>query len=623
MMINIVNNTNSFDPSNMTHISINGTEYEILRVADYDTAPKKRKAGRSFVCKLKDPNGNLYALKYYQPNVATVLQGHDFKQAFDKQNDVLADIPSFEWTKRRTYISENNPIVQQYPNLSHAILMPWISGYTVSSFRQKIRIQLDGQEPTAPLQPVVVMQIVTNLLQSLVMLEQCSCAHGDICSDNVIILDDWSVKIIDIDEMYISNLMQPATLDELGSGHDGYRFPHRFSSWAAEADRFSTAMLIAEILTLQDRDAAGIGALESLFTTHTPATANNAHTQVNNYNDTKQRIIDHFGRAYPLCENLIKRVFAAATLNDCPTLNAWLDALQPQPIQPPTPISPPPSTPVSPLPQTDIWYTKRASSDFPVLIIFVLDISQSMYLPQEHLMGHRRIDVALETMNNIIIGFRESCIENTSIRPRYHFAYFCYHRSVINMFNEQHRKSIIHIDQFTSERPFDIESLNQVNPDGARSISGAYTNMSAALTTLHDFLRTAIRLYHQSHPPFIIHITDGYNTGDEQTLNKSFAAISALTTMYGSPLVCSLYINGEQDLGFVTENTEINGSGEYIDAVRTLIRISSLIPRPYRLRHRNQQILDTARFVFSYRSNSGIINEFLDIATGTGAGTGT
>lgn len=605
-MINIVINQENFDPTNQTSITINDTSYEILRLADYATAPKKRKAGRSFVCRLQDQAGKKYALKYYQPNVATVLQGHDFKQAFDEQNKVLANIPAFDWTNHRIYISENNPIALQYPNLSHAILMPWISGNMVSAFREQIRTRV-----IPPLSPATVMRIVKSLLQSLVKLEAIGCAHGDICSDNVIILDDWSVKIIDVDEMYIPNLNPPATLNNFGSGHDGYRFPDRFSSWAAEADRFSTAMLIAEILTLQNVDAANIGAKESLFTTHTPEGINNADEQFINYKDIKAHILNYFDKSYPKCEPLLRNVFTALTLNDCPQLSVWLAALVPQPNQTQT-ISTP-----------DVRYTKKASSDFPVLIVFVLDISQSMYLTQEHLSGRTRIDEALEIMNNMLIGFRESCVENIYIRPRYHFAYFCYHTSVIDMFNSQQHMSILHIDNFTTERPFDRTSLESANPDGARNNRGAGTNMSSVFSTLREFLNQNIHTYRDSHPPFIIHITDGLNTGDANNLYDQFDLISQIQTKYGSPLVCSLYINGEKDLGLITDNIEIAGTNEYIDAVRTLLRISSTIPSPYRLRHANLTIPDTTKFVFSYKSDPHIITDLTVLATGTGTGTGT
>ena len=44
-----------------------------------------------------------------------------------------------------------------------------------------------------------------------------------------------------------------------------YRFPNDFDSWCAESDRFSTAILIAEILTFSDQNANTYGGKESLF----------------------------------------------------------------------------------------------------------------------------------------------------------------------------------------------------------------------------------------------------------------------------------------------------------------------------------------------------------------------
>jgi serine/threonine protein kinase len=598
-----------FNPEDVQDLNIDGTEYTVIQINNDPAAPMQTTTGRAHVCKLKDSAGNEYALKFYQDHIAAMfrLQGYDFEFAFSTQNTCLRDIPAFTWISTRKYISSTNPIVSLYPNLAHAILMPWIKGNTVSTLRAQIRDKSCASIPTS-----TVNKIACSLLESMVMLEERGYAHGDICSENIIVCEDNSVQIIDIEEMYIPTLIKPITLDRLPPGHKEYRFPHAFDPWAAEADRFSLAILLAEILTLQDYTAADIGADETLFTSHEPHLQTDAEQQTIRYNETKEAILQHFDTSFPTCLRLINIVFNESVLIRLPQIRDWCSLLCIHRIKE---VRPHPTE-----------YIKSANTETPILIVFLLDISQSMYyLHHDHI---KRIDIALEMMNRILIKFREQSMQGMIMRPRYHFAFFGYHSKVINVFDtvQQFNSPIIKIDEFKEKKPFTIELINKVNPDGLRNNDGAGTNMTLAFESLYQFLHANIHSYQNCHPPFIFHITDGLNTGDGRELGTQFNNIQSLRTSDGSPLVSSFYISDSdkrnvdviQDLTFCTPNLELKGTDEFKNAIRTLISVSSTIPDSYRTRNTTITIPDTAKFVFSFQSKDDVIKVAISIASGTG-----
>jgi len=599
-----------FDPESIKQLTINGAVYDVIPISSDPFDIMQTTAGRAHVCRLKDDAGNQYALKYYTDATAKMFSRHhpvyNHREVFDTQNRLLNDIPALAWIKDRTYISPDDTIAKQYPNLAHAILMPWIHGDTVSVLRTLIR-----DKTRTPFHPSEINKIASSLLESMVMLEDRGYAHGDICGENIIVCTEcFSVHIVDIDEMYIPILPIPITLITLPPGHAEYRFPQNYNAWSAESDRFSFAILLSEVLTLQDFSAATIGAHESLFTEHElpPTSAR--------YQTTVREIVAHYSLAFPSCLDLIQRVFQPAiNLNALPTISEWG-----------TKFLTVRRNPVYAMP---INYIKRASADAPILIVFLLDISQSMYYI--HHQGKKRIDIALEMMNKILRKFRERSMSSSLIRPKYHFAFFCYHSRVVDVFYQLdgYKASIIPLDKFQERDPLTSERIDSFNRDGLRNNDGAATNMTLAFEELHNFLQHHILSYTNSHPPFVFHITDGLNTGNATELEQQFQHIQNIRTADGATLVSSFYIHNSgnsnaddtQDLTFCTPNLELHGTDDFKLAIRTLISTSSTIPYTYRKNAADtgMHISDTAKFVFSYQSNENTIAVAIALASATGA----
>jgi len=596
-----------FDPNTLTSITINGIVYTLEDIGGSMRLP----GNRAYVCRLKDNNNQQYALKYYNPHTAAIIaaQVYDLARSFRTQNAQLYDFPAFNWTKGRIYIDASNPITRTYSELTHAILMPWIHGELISNIRTAVRAGSKTYSTAS------VRKIVNNLLESLIQLERNHLAHGDICGSNVFIQDDESVAIIDMDEMYMPGFLRPDTLNK-GCGHEGYRFHTGFDSWCAEADRFSTAILIAEILTLSDSSVASDGGIESHFGQHYyigSLPANNPYLLKMN------RILTYIRHTYPEYADLMERAFNAATLTDVPELREWLSSASITPPIMPHPVPAPVEhngIPINPMVLPKKAYSRSASADRPILIIFLLDISQTMFRNQG---ASTRIDLALDIMNTSLAYFREFSKSGDQIRPRYHFAVFCYNSKVHNLLSSITTTGIVTIDGFHETAPFTRDKIEKINPKGSTNPNGAETNMTLAFTELHVFLQKHINNYTDSHPPFIFHITDGMNTGNDTELKDAFKAITSMSIPDGNPLIASFYINDMQDLGLITPNFEAEADAETLDAVRLLVDTSSAIPETYVIRHRGiRNLTNATKFVFSYKSDPETLKIAITLAVGTG-----
>ena len=111
------------------------------------------------------------------------------------------------------------------------------------------------------------------------------------------------------------------------------------------------------------------------------------------------------------------------------------------------------------------------------------------------------------------------------------------------------------------------------------------THMTQAFKSVHQLIDRNLHTYKDSHPPYILHITDGANN-DNLLVKEEFKKLTNLSTNYGNTLVCTAYIADNlipQTNVFkwsgITETTIF--SNDRASIAESLREISSHIPPKY------------------------------------------
>ncbi|HEU0297849.1 MAG TPA: serine/threonine-protein kinase [Longimicrobium sp.] len=207
--------------------------------------------------------------------------------------------------------------LQRYPNLEYAILMPWVQG--LSWFDM-----LAGGGQTAVLNREECLDLALRLAGVLAGLEERGIAHCDLSAANVIV-DPRTLQpsLIDVEDIY-ADVMQPPSALTLGT--PGYQ--HRTSMqgvWRIDGDRFAGAVLIAEMLGWYDDEVRAASYGETYFDP----------SELQMGGSERLRMLQHAigaqGRAGSpasrAVSNLLEQAWNSVTLQECPTLGAWREAL--------------------------------------------------------------------------------------------------------------------------------------------------------------------------------------------------------------------------------------------------------------------------------------------------------
>lgn len=209
---------------------------------------------------------------------------------------------------RRTVISSkrNAELLALHPELTYAVLMPWIEGNTWQEIiLSKVKLSCDE-----------TLAISRSLANVLVDLEENGLAHCDLSGPNIIVGSNDSVELVDLEEMYGPGFLQP---DELPAGSSGYAH-HSVTNgaWNAYADRFSGAVTLAEMLGWCDECIRNLAWGEGYFD---PAEMQN---DTERYRALKNVLHEHWGNQIA---ELFDQAWQSDALRDCPTFSEWHVAL--------------------------------------------------------------------------------------------------------------------------------------------------------------------------------------------------------------------------------------------------------------------------------------------------------
>ncbi len=267
---------------------------------------------RATVYQVASENGEVYALKVFtqafrSPRIADA--------AVRLQN--FAQFPGLGVCQRHVLTRQAQPeIIQKYPDLEFAVLMPWVQGETWQEFMISHR--------SLPFDSALTLAGQVTLL--FAGLEQNNLAHCDIAGPNVLVdfpsLSNTvsttvsSLALVDVEEMYGPGLTQP---EKLPAGTPGY--DHRVAKhglWSSDADRFAGAVMLAEILTRHDERIRQISLQEQYF--------DPGEMQQNS--ERYQAVIQVLkANGASLAADLFARAWFSQTLSECPAFSEWYLAL--------------------------------------------------------------------------------------------------------------------------------------------------------------------------------------------------------------------------------------------------------------------------------------------------------
>jgi hypothetical protein len=245
----------SFRPNVHDELTIDGVTY---RIAEHPAAPgipygQEGRAGIVYQL-LPSPTGRgaggegAMALKVFRARFRTpALVSQAEKLA------AFADLPGLTVCRRTVLTPQRNAdLLRREPDLTYAVLMPWIEGPTWTEVMLEKR----------PLTPQQALDLARAFADILSRMEQNGIAHCDLSGPNVLLpmlaqptadrrpqtayRPPSAVELVDVEGLYAPGLPRP---EALPSGSSGYA--HRTAReglWGPTADRFAGAVLLAEML---------------------------------------------------------------------------------------------------------------------------------------------------------------------------------------------------------------------------------------------------------------------------------------------------------------------------------------------------------------------------------------
>ena len=299
----------SFHPAADDPLEINNIRYTIAEHPAAPGLPYGQEGRAGTVYQLRSSKG-VKALKVFKPRFST--------PSLVLQADTVAPfcmLPGLQVCQLSVLSpSRDGSLLRHYPDLTYAMLMPWIEGQTWFDV-------INSRKRFTPQELLALAHIFANILVSL---EKHSLAHCDLSSSNLILSmkeNDNSIELVDIDGMYGPNFPKP---ENVLSGSPGYAHnSSQIGSWSGEFDRFAGAVILAEMLGWSSPDVRKAANDGCFFTTE------DMQKDCPRYQMLVGYMRDNFGETIVDC---FSSAWYSAKLNDCPTFGKWLASLPTQVI---------------------------------------------------------------------------------------------------------------------------------------------------------------------------------------------------------------------------------------------------------------------------------------------------
>ena len=247
-------------------------------------------------------------------------------------------------------------------------------------------------------------------------------------------------------------------------------------------------------------------------------------------------------------------------------------------------------------------YSTLATSRTPALIIYLLDMSDSMH---KKMGNKRRIDVVMDSLSAVVKQMVFRATKGRKISPRYRIAIYAYNNKVYDVLGG-------------------VKSIDVVAQKGLPTLTPSRTTETAkAFQKAMDLLKREILLMDKCPAPLICHMTDGEYTGADPS--PIVSDIMRMKVPDGNVLVENIFISDKvlptpiEDIHKWTgidANTPLGSS-----YAKKLREISSAIPYTYSqiMREWGYNLAPNAKMLFpGTRSEMVALGFQMSAATGTG-----
>jgi len=299
-----------FRPQINDQIKIGNETYSFTEHPSAKGMPYGQSGRRATVYQVSNHSKQFRALKVFSPAFRSPNT--------EEQADILArysTLPGLIACKRIVISPyENSRLISNYPDLTYSVLMPWLKGTTWQEV--VMNRQFITKDRTS--------SIAERFLTILATMESNGIAHCDLSGPNLIINLDTSYSnnghnqllLIDLEDLYANNLKRP---DRLPAGSAGYAHKSvKKGIWSSFADRFSGAVLLANILAWSNATIRECAYGEQYF----------SDDELQENCDRYEKIVNILEReTNSQITTLFKRAWSSSSLEECPSFSEWSNAL--------------------------------------------------------------------------------------------------------------------------------------------------------------------------------------------------------------------------------------------------------------------------------------------------------
>jgi len=292
----------TFQPIPGATLDIEGKIYHITEHPQAPGMPYGQEGRRAVVYQLLGESDEKYALKVFKTRFRIPRM-----VAVSEKLEPYATMSGLQACRRTVLTgSGHKELLREYPELTYAVLMPWVDGQT---WQEMILDSIDFS-------PERSLSIARAFSNQLMTLEEKGLAHCDVSGANLIIQSGDIPALIDLEEMYGPGFLEP---ESLPAGSPGYA--HRSApngQWNSTTDRFSGAILLAEMLCWFDPTVRDAAWGESYFAPKDMQNENKCLDVL------KTSLKAHYGERIL---DLFNQAWRSDSLRDCPTFAEWAVAL--------------------------------------------------------------------------------------------------------------------------------------------------------------------------------------------------------------------------------------------------------------------------------------------------------
>jgi len=299
-----------FQPRVNQQLTINDVMFLIAEHPAAPGLPYGQEGRQATVYQLR-ADGERRALKVFKPHFRVPAL-----VTLAKCIATFADLPGLAVCRRTVLTPQHHgSLLSEYPDLTYAVLMPWIEGPTWWDLMVEKR----------PLMPDTSLFLANEFVSALVALEQHGIAHCDLSGPNVILsalaptaasTPHTALTFVDIEGLYAPSTERPSTLPAGSPGYAHKTAPENL--WSATADRFAGAILIAEILGYCDERIRSTAWGESFFE------PDEVQRDSARYQTMITVLRERWGARIV---ELFQRAWYSDSLLDCATFGEWQTAL--------------------------------------------------------------------------------------------------------------------------------------------------------------------------------------------------------------------------------------------------------------------------------------------------------